>query len=222
MGRKIIDLSLDIYHSAPTFPLDPKCAVIVHHTVDSMGYNISQLVMSTHQGTHLDAPFHFLDEGKTVEQLDLDKCIGEALLVDLTHKRPKEPITVDDFMPVADRIGEGTRLIYRTDWHKQYPQKHYFSDFPYMTVELARWLAERKIGLIGMDVPTPNPTDFDPVHKILLGAEIVIVEGLARLGDIGAERFFFMAAPLRIAGRDGSPVRALAMLESIGDTGGPL
>ncbi|XID91928.1 cyclase family protein [Paenibacillaceae bacterium WGS1546] len=211
MSGKIIDLSLDIYHSAPTFPLDPKCAVIVHHTVESMGYNISQLVMSTHQGTHLDAPFHFLDDGKTVDQLDLNKCIGDALLVDLSGKKAKEPITVADFAPYADRIVEGTRLIYRTDWYKEFPSKHYFTDFPYMTVELAEWLAERKIALIGMDVPTPNPTDFDPVHKILLGAEIVIVEGLARLGDIGTDEFFFMAAPLRIAGRDGSPVRALAM-----------
>jgi len=211
MNGNIVDLSLDIYHAAPTFPLDPKCAVIVHHTVDSMGYNISQLVMSTHQGTHLDAPFHFLDDGKTVEQLDLNKCIGDALLVDLSHKKPKEAITIEDFASAAHRIGEGTRLIYRTDWFRQYPQKHYFSDFPYMTIELAEWLAERKIAMIGMDVPTPNPTDFDPVHKILLKAEIVIVEGLANLGDIGADEFFFMAAPLRIKGRDGSPVRALAI-----------
>jgi len=213
MNGKLIDLSMDIYHAAPTFAFDPKCAVIVHNTVDSIGYNITQLSMSTHQGTHLDAPFHFLDDGKTVEQLDLTKCIGDALLVDLSHKQAKEPLTVEDFAHVADRIGEGTRLIYRTDWYKQFPHKHYFSDFPYMTIELAEWLAERKIAMIGMDVPTPNPTDFDPVHKILLRAEIVIVEGLANLGDVGTDEFFFMAAPLRIVGRDGSPVRALAMLK---------
>jgi len=208
----IIDLSMDIYHGAPTFAPDPKCAVIVHHTIESFGYNITQLSMSTHQGTHLDAPFHFIDGGRTVDQLDLNKVIGEALLVDLSHKKPKEPITPDDFAHVADRIKEGTRLIYRTDWHEQFPHKHYFSDFPYMTIELAKWLAERKIALIGMDVPTPNPTDYDPVHKILLGAEIVIVEGLANLRDIPQPNFFFMAAPLRIRGRDGSPVRALAIV----------
>jgi len=220
MSEPFIDLSLDIYHAAPTFAFDPKCAVIVHNTVDSIGYNITQLSMSTHQGTHLDAPFHFLDDGRTVEQLDLSKCIGNALLVDLSHKKPKEPLTVDDFAHVADRIGEGTRLIYRTDWDAQFPQKHYFSDFPYMTIELAEWLAARRIAMIGMDVPTPNPTDFDPVHKILLGAEIVIVEGLANLLGVGQEEFFFMAAPLRIRGRDGSPVRALAMRQSPVPAGG--
>ena len=212
MSGTIIDLSMDIYDGAPTFPFDPKCAIIVHNTVETIGYNISQIVMSTHHATHLDAPFHFLNEGKTVEQLDLRKCIGDALLVDLAHKKPKEAIDVVDFAPYADRIGEGTRLIYRTDWFKQYPHRHYFSDFPYMTIELAHWLAERKIAMIGMDVPTPNPTDFDPVHKILLSAEIVIVEGLANLGDVGRDQFFFMAAPLKITGRDGAPVRALALV----------
>ncbi|BBI35034.1 cyclase family protein [Cohnella abietis] len=211
--RKIVDLSMDIYHGAPTFAWDPKCAVIVHNTVESIGYNISQLSMSTHQGTHLDAPFHFIDDGKTVEQLDLQACIGEAILVDLSYKQPKEPITVEDFALYEDRMTEGARVIYRTDWHKQFPNSHYFSDFPFMTIELAEWLASRKISLIGMDVPTPNPTDYSPVHHILLGADIVILEGLANLGDIGTNEFFLMAAPLRIRGRDGSPVRALAMLE---------
>lgn len=213
LTRRFIDLSMDIYHGAPTFAYDPKCAVIVHNTTDTIGYNITQLSMSTHQGTHLDAPFHFLDDGITVEQLDLHKCMGEAILVDLSYKKAKEPIEIADFAAYDDRIGEGSRVIYRTDWHKQFPQPHYFSDFPYMTVELAQWLADRKIGMIGMDVPTPNPDDYVSVHKILLGAEIVIVEGLAHLADIANQEFFFMAAPLRIRGRDGSPVRALAMID---------
>jgi arylformamidase len=213
LARRLVDVSLDIYHGAPTFAWDPKCAVIVHNTVDSIGYNISQISMSTHQATHLDAPFHFLDEGTTVDQLDLHRCIGEAILIDLTAKQTREPIGVHDFMPYDSRIKEGSRVIYRTDWFKEFPQKHYFTDFPYMTIELAQWLADKKIAMIGMDVPTPNPTDYDPVHKILLGADIVIVEGLANLGDIGRDEFFFMAAPLKIKGRDGSPVRAIAMTE---------
>ncbi|MHB1627370.1 MAG: cyclase family protein, partial [Bacilli bacterium] len=210
---KIVDLSMDIYHGAPTFAFDPKCGVIVHNTVQSIGYNITQLSMSTHQGTHMDAPFHFLDDGKTVDQLDLEKCIGDAVLIDLSHKKPKEPIDIEDFEPYIDRIGRGARVVYRTDWYKEYPNMHYFSDFPYMTIDLAKWLVSREVALIGMDVPTPNPTDYDPVHKILLGAEIVIVEGLARLGDIGRDEFFLMAAPLRIRGRDGSPIRALAIID---------
>ncbi|MBM7568865.1 cyclase family protein [Paenibacillus sacheonensis] len=212
MPVRMIDLSLEIYHGAPTFAWDPKCAVIVHNTTESIGYNITQFSMSSHQGTHLDAPFHFLDNGRTVEQLTLAQCVGEALLIDLSHKKPREPITVDDFEAYASRITEGAKVIYRTDWCSQFPAKHYFSDFPYMTIELAEWLAARRIGMIGMDVPTPNPTDYDPVHKVLLGAEIVIVEGLQGLRQINAETFFFSAAPLKLVGRDGAPVRAYGML----------
>jgi kynurenine formamidase len=212
MTLRIVDLSLEIYHGAPTFAWDPKCAVIVHNTTESIGYNMTQISMSTHQGTHLDAPFHFLDDGRTVDQLDLHQCIGKAILVDLSYKKPKEAIEIKDFEPYADQITEGSKVIYRTDWFMQFPDKHYFTDFPYMTIELAQWLADRKIGLIGMDVPTPNPTDYDPVHKILLGAEIVIVEGLAHLGDISSDEFFFAAAPLKIRGRDGAPIRAFAMI----------
>ncbi|MCD9023066.1 cyclase family protein [Cohnella silvisoli] len=212
MTVRIVDLSVDIYHGAPNFAWDPKCAVIVHNTTDTIGYNMTQISMSTHQGTHLDAPFHFLDDGKTVDQLDLHKCVGKAILVDLTYKKPKEAIEVEDFAPYEDKITEGSKVIYRTDWFKQLPARHYFTDFPYMTIELAEWLADRKVGLIGMDVPTPNPTDYDPVHKILLGAEIVIVEGLANLGDIASDDFYFAAAPLKIIGRDGAPIRAFAMV----------
>lgn len=213
MAGQILDLSLDIYHGAPTFAWDPKCGVIVHNTIATIGYNITQLSISTHQGTHLDAPFHFLEDGKTVEQLDLQKVIGPAVLIPLEHKQAKEPLTVADFEPYAEHIVPGARVVYRTGWDQQFPAPHYFSDFPYMTVELSRWLAEREIGLIGMDVPTPNPKEYTEVHQVLLGKEIVILEGLARLAQIRTRQFFLMAAPLRIKGRDGSPVRALAMVD---------
>lgn len=211
--RYFVDLSVDIYHGAPNFAWDPKCAVIVHNTIDTIGYNMTQLSMSTHQGTHLDAPFHFINGGKTVEQIDLNKCIGEVLLIDLSYKRAKEPLLIEDFLPYEPHILPGSRIIYRTDWDLQLPARQYFTDFPYMTVELAQWLADKKVGMIGMDVPTPNPADYEQVHHILLGAEMVIVEGLANLKSVPFDRFFFMAAPLKIRGRDGSPVRALAMLE---------
>lgn len=212
MARAIIDLTMDIYDGAPAFELDPNCSVQPYHTIESAGYNMTQISMGTHQGTHLDAPYHFLDDGKTVEQLDLSKCVGEAILVDLSHKRPKEAIDVADIAAYASRIQAGSRVIIRTDWHRQYPEKHYFSDFPYMTVELSQWLADQKIALIGMDFPTPNPTDYDEIHKILLRAEIVIVEGLANLSEIGEQPFMFVGAPLKIRGRDGSPIRAVAII----------
>ncbi|MDO8685132.1 MAG: cyclase family protein [Clostridiales bacterium] len=210
MNVRIIDLSMDIYHEAPTFAYDPKCAVIVHNTVESIGYNITQISMSSHQGTHLDAPFHFINDGTTVDELPLESFAGKAFLVDMRHKKPHEPLNIDDFLPYENRISKGTRLIYQTGWDKKFPDKSYFSEFPYLTKELADWFAGKGIMMLGMDTPTPNPVDWKYVHHALLGKGIVIVEGLANLNKITADEFLFVAAPLRLKGRDGSPVRALA------------
>ncbi len=90
----------------------------------------------------------------------------------------------------------------------------FFTDLPSLTVEAARWIAQRRIGLLGMDVPTPSTADSRECHQILLGrpAEIVIVEGLANLERLPKE-FTFIGFPLNIVGRDGSPIRAVASID---------
>lgn len=207
---KIIDLSLDIYHQAPTFTWDPKCSIITHNTIESIGYNISEISMSTHQGTHLDAPYHFFNNGKTVNKVNLNICCGEAILVDVSYKKNKEPIKIKDFEKYRKNINPGSRIIYRTGWDKVFPDKKYFSDFPYMTLELAKWFTKQKVILVGIDTPTPNSVDWLKIHKILLGAGIILVEGLANLDKIKKNNFMFFAAPLKLKDRDGSPIRAFA------------
>jgi arylformamidase len=211
MAVKLIDLSLGIYHGAPTFTYDPKCAVIVHNTIDAIGYNITQISMSTHQGTHLDAPYHFFDTGITVDELSLESFAGKALKIDMRHKNPKEPLAVEDFLPYEKKIAKGSRIIFQTGWDRIFPEKSYFTDFPYLSVELAKWFVKKEIIMLGMDIPTPNPADWMEVHKLLLGNGIVIVEGLAGLDKLSQDEFFFIAAPLKLLHRDGSPVRAIAV-----------
>jgi len=138
MDGRIVDLSMDIYHSAPTFAYDPKCAVIVHNTIDTIGYNITQISMSTHQGTHLDAPYHFFNDGMTVEELPLESFTGRAFKVDMRHKKAKEPLTVKDFLPYERKITKGSRIIYQTGWDSKFPDKCYFSDFPYSLLQVMK------------------------------------------------------------------------------------
>ena len=116
------------------------------------------------------------------------------------------------FEPHADKFQPGAKIIYRTGWDRAFGTREYFSDFPSLTVEAAQWLAEKRIGLIGMDTPTPG-TDWQEVHLVLLaqGVEIVIVEGLTRLEQL-PERFTLSAFPLNIKGRDGAPCRAVAIV----------
>ncbi|MDW8100526.1 MAG: cyclase family protein [Anaerolineae bacterium] len=208
---RLVDLSLDIYDRAPTFWPDPKTAVIPHLTIQNLSYNITQLIMSTHLCTHLDAPYHFFDDGRTVENLDIRRGFGPAWVLDFSYKAPKEEITIADLQIYAGKIMPGRRLIFRTGWDKQFPQPHYFSDQPYLGAETCRWLVEKGVITVALDMPTIYPADYITVHHLLLRPEILVIEGLARLDQLQSEEVILCALPLRIRGRDGSPCRAVAI-----------
>ena len=213
---KLIDLSYPLEHGQLNFPWDPKISVLPHNTVSAIGYNITEISLSSHQGTHLDAPFHFYDDGKTIDRVQLDRFYGPAVLVDLapnSYLEAKTPIKVEMFKPYEDKLRQGAKIIYRTGWDRMFGKPEFFSDFPTLTLEAARWIAERRIGMLGMDTPTPS-TDWQECHLILLkeNVEIVIVESLTKL-DLLPEQFTFMGFPLNIKGRDGAPIRAVALVE---------
>jgi arylformamidase len=213
---RCIDLSLPLEHGQATFPYDPKLSILTHNTTSSIGYNITQISMSTHQGTHLDAPRHFYDEGIPVDAIPLERFFGEATLIDLAPGGALEagqPLTVDMFSTHAEAFRPGAKVVYRTGWDRAFGRPEYYSDFPSLTLEAAEWMAARHIGLLGMDTPTPG-RQWKEIHLALLrpGSEVVIVEALAGLEQLPA-RFTLAAFPLRIVGRDGSPVRAVAIVE---------
>jgi arylformamidase len=213
---KLIDLSHPLEHGQPNFPLDPKISVVPHNTIASIGYNITQLSCSTHQGTHLDAPYHFYDDGKTLDQMALNLFYGPATLVDLAPGAAlpaKTSLTLELFKPHAHCFQPGARILYRTGWDRMFGRPEFFSEFPTLTLEAARWMVSRRSALLGMDTPTPS-VDWKECHLLLLakGVEIVIVEGLTRLEQLPPQ-FTFIGFPLNIKGRDGSPIRAVALVD---------
>ena len=213
---RLVDLSFDIYDRAPTFSTDPKTAVIEHLRIEDLGYNMTQLLLSTHTGTHLDAPFHFLDDGRTVDRLDLRRGFGPAWVLDFSRKAAKEEITVAELERYADSTGPGSRLIFRTGWDRVYPDPRYFTDMPALSVEACRYLAGRRVACVAIDTPSVNWSDYATAHRLLLGAEVLIVESLRGLERLQGDRAILLALPLRIRGRDGSPCRAVAIDGDIG------
>jgi arylformamidase len=212
----LVDLSHPLENGLPAFPGDPEINVKVHSTVAESGCNLTQITFGSHQGTHLDVPYHFFDEGKTLDQMPLDRFHGPATLLDFAPGGSLAPGAVLDlgmFEEHEESFRPGAMVVYRTGWYKNFGGKKYFEGFPDLTLDAARWIASRKIGLLGMDTPTPS-ADFVPCHHILLGegAEIVLVEGLTNLHLLPKE-FLFMGFPLNIKGRDGSPIRAVALVE---------
>lgn len=206
---KLIDLSHPMEHGQQTFPWDPKLSIVPHGNTRTLKYNISQVSMSTHQGTHVDAIYHFLDDGKTIDQMPLDWFYGHTHLLRIP-KQANEALTVADFEPYAALLRPGARIIYETGWHRQFGADNFYSEFPSLTQEAARYLADTGIRLLGMDTPTPSKDWYEVHHDILLPKEIVIVEALAHL-DQAPDEFIFIGFPLNIKGRDGSPIRAVAL-----------
>ena len=179
------------------------------------GYNTTTLHLYSHSGTHLDAPLHFMPDGSTLERMPLQKCMGTAVVLNLSHKSPRSLITIADMHPIADQIGHGTRLLLRTDWDAHANQSDYRTHFPRISLELAEWLASRKIWLLGLETPSvaslQDKKELTVVHQALLKEEIVIVESLSNLRHL-PNKAFFIALPLKIEGGDGSPVRAIALI----------
>jgi arylformamidase len=184
-------------------------------TIDGKGWNTTILHLYSHAGTHMDAPHHFVQEGKTLENLVLEKCVGPAHVIDLSSVKPRDVITVEHLAPYAEKIGPGARLLLKTGWSARADSPEYRTHLPRVSLPLAEWLAEREIALLGVEPPSVadvnNREELMAVHQALLSAEIVIVEGLANLDSLQQEEVTFIALPLKLHGGDGSPVRAIAI-----------
>lgn len=214
---ELIDLSHPLEDGQLSYPSDPELQITPHRTMEHHGVNTTTIAMGTHQGTHLDAPLHFFADGRPLDGIPLNRFFGPARLIDFAPGGallPKTPITVEMLAPHAGAFEPGAKLIYRTGWDRMFGRPEFFTDLPSLTLEAAKWIAQRRIGLLGMDVPTPSKIAGRECHYALLekDVEIVIVEGLANLDKL-PERFTFIGFPLNFTGRDGSPIRAVAWVQ---------
>jgi kynurenine formamidase len=207
---KLIDLSHPLVDDQPAFPGDPPLTVRPHATVSTMQFNTTQITCGTHQGTHLDAMYHFLEDGKTLDQMPLDWFHGPARMLRLPRSAGEE-ITLADLSLFEPHLTPDAKVILNTGWHRRFGAPDFFTECPSLTVEAACYLASRRIRLLGMDMPTPGK-QWLQLHHILLAkeVEVVLVEGLANL-DALPDEFTFIGFPLNFQGRDGSPIRAVAL-----------
>ncbi|MEO1524534.1 MAG: cyclase family protein [Planctomycetota bacterium] len=207
--RRIIDLSLPVSGEMPGVEISTA------KTVERDGWNATTLTLYSHAGTHTDASSHFLTDGKSLDQLDLSAWCGPAKVVNLAPIEPRQRITVEDILSRVGHVASGDRLLLRTDWHQRYGTPEYRDELPRISVELARWLGETGVALLGVEPPSVadvnNLEEVTEVHQILFRGGVRIVEGLAHLDELTQPLVDFVALPLRIVGGDGCPVRAIAM-----------
>jgi arylformamidase len=202
---EVIDISLPLERQLASWPGDTEFDYqLTWKRAAGATVNVGAVRMSTHGGTHVDAPFHFVDEGQTIDELPLTTFIGKAIVI---HVRGRETIS----RPDLSRDLEGaTRLLIRTDaWRDPhvFPQR-----IPVIETNVPDWLKSQGVVLLGLDVPSVDVLDSQdlPIHHALAGNGITILESL-NLRDVEEGLYDLVAAPLRIVGGDAAPVRAVLM-----------
>jgi len=174
--------------------------------------NLGAITMSVHNGTHADARFHFDTNGASIEIAPLDVYLGRATVVDLaqtfSQSREKHLITREDLKPHAEAIAATSRLLVKTGrWADSttFPNR-----IPVIAADVPAWLQKNGVKLLGLDLPSMDEIDSKSLqnHHALARAGIAIVESLD-LSDVAAGVYNFAALPLKIAGADGAPMRAV-------------
>jgi kynurenine formamidase len=231
---RIVDLGLRLTHGLRTWDVKPPMTILPYMNAKTfaMGFTTKLLVMEDHTGTHVDAPYHFYDGerrtpvGKTIDELPLEKLVGDAVLIDVAAKRPEEPVTAEMLSAAAreQRVEprRGDIVLVRM-WPGAWGEPMApFLALRGLTGDAAEWLIERGARCVGVDHPNLEGAVSDALgnadclgHVLLLHPEreIPIIENLVHLDRIRAPRFRFTALPLKIAGATGSPVRAVAFVE---------
>ena len=213
---KIIDLTLTISNKIPTFPGSPQPNFIPWEKIKDDGYNLELLFLSSHTGTHLDAPYHFLEKGAKIHEISLKKLVSNAVLIKSRKKR-NEPITKTDikkFEKKHGKIGSFSSVVFWTGWQRNLQKDYYFTKNPGLSVSAANYLVSKKVALVGIDSPSIDlGTDSNfSVHHIFSKNKILIVENLANLEKVRS-KFQLVVLPLKLKDTSGSPVRAIAILE---------
>ena len=210
----LIDLTLTISESIPSFPGSPKPQFIHWSNLKENGYNLELLFLSSHTGTHLDAPYHFAKNGTKIDQISLDRLLGKAILIKL-QKTKNTAITKSDILLFEKnnyKIPNHSSIFFYTGWQKNLKNDNYFTENPGLDISSAKYLTSKKVNLIGIDSPSIDlgqNTSFN-VHNILSKNNILIVENLTNLNKITTREFNFTILPLKLKDATGSPVRAIA------------
>jgi len=199
-----VDLSVPLNESTPVYPGDPTFQAETAGVLNADGWNDHKLTLATHIGTHIDAPFHMIKDGKTLDKFPLETFIGQGVVIDVR----------DGFntVEIADhRLSPGMIVLFHTGWSERSQDPAYYTAFEPVPMAIADWLVEQKVKMVGFDMSGPDMPPF-PIHKRLLDNDILIMENLTNLASLPPQGFYIYALPLNLA-LDGAPARVIAVLD---------
>lgn len=200
---KFVDLTLPIDNKIPTFPGDPVPEIKQFLVHEKDGVNVSTIFISSHFSTHLDSAFHFVPDGKKLDEYPIEKFVGDGILVDV---RGEEIINSD-----LKNVKEDDIVLFLTEHTHKINSNEFFENPPIISMRTAKMLVEKKVKMVGIDSFSPDSEPFD-VHKLLLRNDILIIENVINLDKLIKKKFKVFAFPLKLH-TDGSPCRVIASIE---------
>jgi arylformamidase len=203
---KLYDITVPLSAQVPTFPGDPPFRMeFVHRIADGKPYNVAHLDLGVHAGTHVDAPYHFVADGDTVDRLPLEILVGKARVVAVQSRDAVRRADLEE-----TDLTDDLRVLIKTRNSGQLKNGQFQEDFVYLDPDAATYLVDQGIKLVGIDslsIEKFGSKDF-AAHHALLGAGVVVVEGLD-LSDVEPGEYDLTCLPLRLVGADGSPARVI-------------
>jgi arylformamidase len=204
--NKPIDVTVPLSADVTRYPGDP---AFEHHfdarLADGAGFNLSRMSLGVHFGTHVEAPLHFLEGGQSVAELPLEILIGKARVVELSCADKIERVDLE-----AQDLRDDLRVLLKTRMSGQLRQPDFRPDHVYLTADAARYLVHAGIKLIGIDYLSVDAHSSDryPAHHELLGAGVIVVEGLD-LSTVEAGEYELICLPLPVVGAEAAPARVI-------------
>jgi arylformamidase len=216
---KVIDLTLGISSNIKVFPGSPQPSFIKWSKFDIHGYDSEVMFLSTHTGTHMDAPSHFIPSAETIDEIKINRFVCNNALLLKIEKKSNQKISRNDIIggekndDNGDEIKEKDTIVFFTGWERQIEKDNYISDNPGLSTDAAKYLAEKKVNAVAIDGPSIDPgiENSFQAHKILLSNDILIIENLCNLEEFNSRRFTLIITPLKLIGVSGSPVRAIGI-----------
>ena len=215
---KIVDLTVGITPDIKIFSGYPQPIFIKWSKLEIHGYDSEVMFLSTHTGTHIDAPSHFragLNAATTtIDEVAVNRFVCRALLLRVS-KKPNQTITYKDIMNNCNDVSEKDTIVFSTGWERHINKDNYITENPGLSVNAAKFLIEKKVNAVAIDGPSIDAgTDSNfTVHKILLSNNVIIIENLCNLRKINNRRFTLLVAPLKLIGASGSPAHAIGTEE---------
>jgi kynurenine formamidase len=208
---------MPVYPGDPEVRIEPALRITAGELVNVLGVH-----MGSQTGTHLDAPYHILEDGARLDELPLERFLGPAVVADVRHLAPEAPVAWGDLAAAHDALGPGTILLLETGWARHWGDMARMRTHPWLAPDAARRIVEAGVRTVGIDALSIDATPEDPssirfdAHIAILGAGGVIVENLTGLRALSTLREPIVSVlPVALAHADGAPVRAVAFERAV-------